>query len=258
MGQATAWRGTGLTDRGRIRKSNQDAFAIFDDLGLWVVADGMGGGPGGDVASRIAVDTFATAIKADRPDPGGRQSLAQSLRQASHAANEAIWVMAMKRRELIGMGTTLVAVYIPPGTPPHATIAHVGDSRAYLLRHHTLTTLTRDHSWVEEQVKRGLLTPEHAATHPLRHVLSRALGSQSKVEPDISSHALDPDDQLLLCTDGLTKMLTDGEMLNILLQSQKSGLAACQALVDEANRRGGEDNVTVVLVSEGGAPHVCG
>jgi protein phosphatase len=256
MGQATAWRGAGLTDRGRVRTSNQDAFAILDDLGLWVVADGMGGGPGGDIASRIAVDSFATALKKGKETPS-QQSVTHALRQAIQVANEAIRAAARKRRELTGMGTTLVAAYIPASSTPdgsssQVTVLHVGDSRAYLFRHDTLTAMTRDHSWVEEQIRQGNLTPEHAAAHPLRHVLSRAVGSQAKVEPDTSSHTLQPGDRLLLCTDGLTKMLTDAEILAILLKQTGSGAAACRALVDEANRRGGEDNVTVILVSEEG------
>lgn len=252
MTPPAAWRGAGLTDRGHLRTSNQDAFAVLNDRGLWVVADGMGGGPGGDIASRIAVDSFVAGTEAD-PGATGGQTIAGTLTRALQAVNEAIRAEAARRRELTGMGTTLVAVHIasaPAPAAPLATVAHVGDSRAYLIRGDRITALTRDHSWVEEQVRRGVITAAHAAGHPMRHVLSRALGAQATVEPDVSSQALLAGDRLLLCTDGLTKMLTDDEILEVVLRNPRADPALCEALVDAANRRGGEDNVTVVVIGE--------
>ncbi len=252
MTPPAAWRGAGATDRGHLRTSNQDAFAILNDRRLWVVADGMGGGPGGDIASRIAVDSFVAGTTADLGTTTGH-TIAGTLTRAMQAVNETIRAEAARRRELTGMGTTLVAVHISSTSSPSAplaTVAHVGDSRAYLIRGDRITALTRDHSWVEEQVRRGIIPPAHAAGHPMRHVLSRALGSQATVEPDVSSQALQAGDRLLLCTDGLTKMLADDEILEVFLQNPKADPVLCQALVDAANRRGGEDNVTVVVIGE--------
>lgn len=249
--QSLAWRGVGLTDVGQVRPSNQDAFAVLNDVGLWIVADGMGGHAGGDVASRLAV----TSITEQARKHTDMDSLAQArqartetlMRHLIETAHKTIRKRAFEEPRLSGMGTTIVVLGIQPGTTPQLTLAHVGDSRAYLLRGHTLSQLTQDHSLVEEHVRNGLLSPQEAAAHPLRHVLTRALGIGETVEPDISTHRLQPDDLILLCTDGLTKMLDDGQIADTLLHAGRSPEAACLALVEKANRRGGKDNVTVVI-----------
>jgi serine/threonine protein phosphatase PrpC len=245
------WQGTGITDRGRVRRSNQDTFTVMNDRGVWVVADGMGGRVGGDVASRMAVDTLAREFAQDRHSGMfsrlARDERATALRQAVQASNQAIRDEAFKRPEFIGMGTTVVIVTIVQ-TTSEATITHVGDSRAYLLREDRLTRLTRDHSFVEDAVSEGQLSEEEALAHPLRHVLTRALGTETVVEPDISVYALQPEDLLLLCTDGLTKMMSDDHIRDTLLRTKSSPETACAALVKEANRRGGDDNVSVVIV----------
>ena len=245
------WQGTGITDRGRVRWSNQDAFTVMNDRAVWVVADGMGGRAGGDVASRMAVDTlvreFARHRHSDTSSDPARDERTTALGQAIQASNQAIRDEALKRPEFIGMGTTVVIVTIVQ-TTSEATVAHVGDSRAYLLRGDRLTRLTRDHSFVEDAVSQGQLSEEEALEHPLRHVLTRALGTETEVEPDISFYALQPEDLLLLCTDGLTKMMSDDDILHTLLRTQASPETACTALVREANRRGGDDNVSVVIV----------
>jgi protein phosphatase len=242
------WCGIGVTDRGRVRKSNQDAFAILNERGLWVVADGMGGRAGGDVASRLGVDTlvreFSNVPDSSRAMRGDRFA---ALRRTIRSSNDAIRAEAIKRPELIGMGTTLVLVMIPRETS-EATVAHVGDSRAYLVRQQALIRLTRDHSFIEDALRHGRLSKEQAVAHPLRHVLTRALGAESDVDPDISVHNLHPDDVLLLCTDGLTKMLSDDQILALLLQRPTSPDRMCAALIEEANRQGGDDNVSVVIV----------
>jgi protein phosphatase len=241
-----------------VRSSNQDAFAVLDHLGLWIVADGMGGHAGGDVASRLAVDAVAAEWPLSGGAPHGHDAgdagqldpadPALPMRRTIAAANHTILREASRRPELTGMGTTLVALRIIPDPPARAIVAHVGDSRAYAVRGRAITRLTRDHSWVEEQVRAGLLSPAEALSHPWRHVLSRALGTEEQVEPDITVYQLEPEDRVILCTDGLTKMLDDDQILEQVLAGGGSGQEACQILVHEANRRGGYDNVTVVIV----------
>lgn len=246
------WRSAGLTDVGKIRQSNQDAFALVDALQLWVIADGMGGHTGGDVASRLAVEAIETYVRKHAIENTGTThqggAAGAVLCDAIVAANQVIQEQAQKGRSLAGMGTTVVALHITSFPAFQATIAHVGDSRAYLLRGGTISLLSRDHSLMEERIQLGLLTREEATNHPLRHVLSRAVGIDEQVEPDASSLSLQPDDVILLCTDGLTKMLHDDEILTTVSRSQSSLEETCHALVNEANRCSGEDNTTVVLV----------
>ena len=249
--QSITWRGAGLTDIGQVRSSNQDAFAVLNDVGFWIVADGMGGHAGGDVASRLAVESITEQVRrqagTDSLSQAGQAWTETQLRQLTEAAHHTICKHAFEHPLLGGMGTTIVVLSIPSGSIPHLSLAYAGDSRAYLLRAGALLQLTQDHSLVEEHVRSGQLSPQDAATHPLRHVLTRALGIGDVVEPDSSTHRLQPDDLILLCTDGLTKMMDDGRIADILLHAGRSPEAACLALVEEANRRGGEDNVTVVV-----------
>lgn len=257
--RSLTWQGTGRTQVGLVRSSNQDAFAVLDQFGLWIVADGMGGHAGGDIASRTAVEALSSwgpAITClDGTDESGEPPTGQrtsALRNAIQAANDAIRKKARTQPHLTDMGTTVVILHIsngaPPNSPAQATVAHVGDSRAYLLRRHTMIPLTQDHSWVEEQMSQGLLSLQDALVHPLRHTLTRALGIEATVDPDLTIHSLRADDRILLCTDGLTKMLSDSRILEILLHTAHSADAACDALIAEANQRGGHDNATVLVV----------
>lgn len=253
-----SWHGAGLTNVGQVRPSNQDAYAVENDLQLWIVADGMGGHPGGDVASRSAVEALTASIRAEAhmdaqrglnaTDPAQSET---ALRRAIAASNRAIRQLALQRSELAGMGTTVVVLRIARGPIAHATVAHIGDSRAYLLRGRTLTPVTRDHSLVEDHVKVGLLSPEEALVHPLRHVLTRALGTDPQVEADLSTFILEPSDRFLLCSDGLTKMLDDAHIVEVLLGAIRSPELACGALIQAANDHGGVDNTTVVVVTPG-------
>ena len=251
MSDTSGWRGAGLTDRGRLRPSNQDAFAVMNDLDLWIVADGMGGHAGGEVASRLAVESVIKQIEATvaktTTHPAHQADDRSLLRQAIESAQQTILDQASAHPELTGMGTTIVTLRISSGAPAQATLAHVGDSRAYLLRAGSLTPLTRDHSLVEDYVRRGLISPDQVFQHPLGHVLTRALGIADAAESDISVHTVQPDDLLLLCTDGLTKMLNDDRVAAIVSAAGRSPESACRALVEEANRLGGEDNITVVV-----------
>ncbi len=225
-----------------------------DVSGLWMVADGMGGHAGGDIASQLAVDSVVRRLQSlpeeltrEAQEPEQQPSGERLIREALAGAHEDILDHARRHPHLTGMGTTFVLLWISTDPHPVATIAHVGDSRAYSLRGDTLTLLTRDHSWVEEQVRRGLLSPEQAEAHPSRHVLTRALGIEGSAEAEVTAHPLQPNDVILLCTDGLTKMLDDTRIGVTLGAARHSPELASRSLVDEALRLGGEDNVTVVV-----------
>lgn len=245
------WTGYGLTDRGLIRTSNQDAFLVDNRRRLWAVADGMGGHPGGDVASRLVVDTLAdfapplclgTAPGHASDDERARFLLTTMVEQA-HAT---IRAHAERMPSLIGMGTTLVMAHLLPLNPPRLLTLNVGDSRAYLIRAHTITQLTRDHTLIEDSIREGRLTPVQAQRHPDRHVLTRALGLGSTVESDLVVSDLQHGDLLLLCSDGLTNMLTNEDILKIVLPHAHDAHHATRSLMQAAHDRGGIDNVTVV------------
>jgi serine/threonine protein phosphatase PrpC len=231
------------SDTGRVRTNNEDCLLVDEPLGLLVVADGMGGHAGGEVASAIAVSAIATYVKdhTARPEPADRTAVL--LQTAIRTADEAIRTHARVRRELHGMGTTVV-VALCQGEQVH--IAHVGDSRAYLLRHGELRQLTEDHSVVAELIKAGHLTPRRARSHPLRHQITRSLGGREAVA-DLHAITWQGGDYLLLCSDGLTTMLEDDQIAGLILQGGPDLQAACEALVARANAHGGVDNVTVIL-----------
>lgn len=246
----SAWAGIGRSDIGLIRNTNQDAFVCLDHLGLWAVADGMGGHTGGGIAAQTAIaavkaraDAFAAPIhqKHGRPEVFLNELVLQ--------AQEAILGRAKLEPHLKGMGTTLVVLLIVDDPQPVAHIAHVGDSRAYRFRGGTLTALTRDHTLIDQYVSRGILTTAMAKTHPERHVLTRALGIPSPVKPDLASYHLEPTDVLVLCTDGLTKMLDDGDIETICAKTHGDPVRACDKLIAEALARGGEDNVSVIVIA---------
>ena len=251
--QPLCWHGTGLSDTGLVRQTNQDAFVVDNDLGLWIVADGMGGHAGGGIASRIAVDSIIGTIRAAAS--AGRALFIQPSQavnlviEALSIAHEAIHQAAIQNQELEGMGTTIVACLLCPGPPFQAALAHVGDSRAYLLRDRRLQALTTDHSYVQKLVAQGNLTENEASRHPQRNVLLRALGIPGQSIPDTRIQPLEPDDVILLCTDGLTKMLREDEILSLLSEdTQASSTDMSRQLVGRANENGGKDNTTVVLI----------
>jgi protein phosphatase len=263
-----------LSHRGRVRHTNQDASAALPEFGAFVVCDGMGGAAGGEVASHLATDAFLNSLSHAHRTPRKAASSAASvdpetgcqngpelypadhphsrLHQAICAANHAVFQRAQKCRSLRGMGTTLVAL-LADQSPANRTLwlAHVGDSRCYLFRRGALRQLTRDHSLVEEQVRAGLLNRAQAAHSPIRNIITRAIGSQPAVSPEIAALAPEPGDLYLLASDGLTRELDDAQIAHILAHA--SGPAAlepaCQALVDAANAHGGRDNITVLLVA---------
>jgi serine/threonine protein phosphatase PrpC len=230
------------TDVGRTRSENQDACGEFQGPSgarLLAVADGMGGHQGGATASRITIETLGEVFVRD-PDPSG-----ETLREAFETANARVYQAAQEHPELHGMGTTCVALLF--GTDGTAWVAHVGDSRAYLLRDGQLDPLTADHSTVGELVRAGKITPEEAAVHPRRNEILRSIGADTSVEVDVAPVEMRAGDQYLLCSDGLSGLVSDPEMGAVLLREGPE--EATRTLVDLANERGGPDNVTVVVTA---------
>ena len=231
-------RHAGRTHAGRRRSVNEDRFAALPDSGLYVVADGMGGHMAGSVAAEVGVQALVSGI------PHGSPS-ADPLRGAICSANAAVLSEAEGDPGRRGMGTTIAVLWM---SPTIALIAHVGDSRVYLLREGVLYPLTRDHSVVSVLLRRGKITPAQARYHPHRSVVTRALGVSLTVEPDIREVRVNPGDRSLLCTDGITGMLTDSEIHRLLMEYGGSLDGAAQSLVDAANAQGGRDNSTALLV----------
>jgi len=243
----------GVTDVGRVRTNNEDCYKIVEPLNLFVLSDGMGGEAHGEIASAMAVETVVKhcldieanpAAKVVGPVQPNWSARTKRLSTAIHLANKNIFKSAEKNPDQHGMGATLTAVWIDGAK---LSIAHVGDSRAYLLRGGSLLQLTRDHSLVAEQVRRGILTSAEAEESDMQSVLLRALGAQAEIEVDVEEHTLFPRDVLLLCSDGLTRMVTDPEIAGTLQAETNTGQAA-ENLVALANERGGPDNITVVIV----------
>jgi protein phosphatase len=241
------WNSAGMTDRGRRRARNEDALLLQPHARIYGVADGMGGHAAGNVASRIAIDVLAGAF-ARAPSPRIRAAtLARRLLAVFDDANHAILEHAAAHRECAGMGTTLTALAPLAGTG-QCVIAHIGDSRAYRLRDGGLTQLTRDHTWVQQQVDAGMLTAAEARHHPLASVLSRVLGTAAVGPADTLVVEAAPGDLFLLCSDGLTTMLDDPDV-RLLLDRTLPLEQRARELIDAANLRGGLDNITVVLLA---------
>jgi protein phosphatase len=229
------------TDVGRRRSVTEDCFALAPQLGLYLVADGMGGHTAGQLASRLATRACVAAL---RELARSRATLTEKLRACVEAANQEIYDTAQAKPELTGMGTTLVALLAGDG---RVALAHVGDSRAYLIRQGTIRRLTDDHSLVAELVRRQEISEETAREHPHRHVLTRALGVRRNVEPDLAELTPMVGDSVVMCSDGLYTHVEDPEIAAI-ASKERDVEAVCARLVDLANARGGEDNVTVALV----------
>ena len=234
-------RAAATTDVGLRRGANEDRYALAPELGLFLVADGMGGHTAGQVASNIASEAALEAVSALE---GGTVSLAEKLRQAVEVANRRIYSTAEAKRELAGMGTTFVSIL---ATEERVALAHVGDSRAYLIRSGRIRCLTDDHSLVGELLRRNEIDEAAARAHPHRHVLTRAVGVRRSVQPDLAELTPMAGDVFLMCSDGLTTHLEDSEI------GEQAGIdgapqAICDALVAAANARGGSDNITVVIV----------
>lgn len=226
-----------FTDTGRQRRANEDA--LFSRSPLFAVADGMGGAKAGEIASRTAIDIIGLGVE----DGVVRSRLVELVRRANRAVYEAQQV----DEELTGMGTTVTVAHVGEEA---LTVAHVGDSRAYLVRGGTLRRLTEDHSLVEEMRRSGKLTAEEAANHPQRSIITRALGPDSSVEVDVREFKLERGDVVLLCSDGLTSMIPEARIGEIIVGNRKLDTAG-RALIAAANAAGGRDNITVVLLRVG-------
>ncbi|MDT2739757.1 Stp1/IreP family PP2C-type Ser/Thr phosphatase [Enterococcus canintestini] len=240
------------TDVGKKRNSNQDYVAIFKNkagITLAILADGMGGHQAGDVASKMAVEGIGE--KWQETTLTSPEKACSWFVAAIQNANEAVYNLGQEKIELQGMGTTIVCVAV---FEEEFALAHVGDSRMYLVRNHEITQLTEDHSLVNELVRSGEITKEMAATHPRRNVLTRSVGMPGSVEVDIASHFYKAGDYLLLASDGLTNMLAD-DVIKWIIDEPITLDEKVAKLISGANDAGGADNITVLLIEIGGSAH---
>ena len=242
----------GLTDVGRKRNHNEDSFLVDEELNLFVVADGMGGHAGGGTASRIAVETIDREIRRVREADSGPflsqttlqdSPIPEILRAAVERACTAIFGTAQEDPRLAGMGTTVISLLIHDR---YAFFAHVGDSRAYLMRGDLIQQISEDHSLVNEQIKAGMITPEEAKHSRYKNIITRSVGFEEEVQVDVMGLLAEPQDTFLLCCDGLSNLVDDQEMLETVRKYPDLNEAA-KRLVALANEHGGDDNITVIL-----------
>jgi serine/threonine protein phosphatase PrpC len=242
----------GITDVGQRRDHNEDAFLVDDSLGLFIVADGMGGHAGGGTASRLAVETMQKAVRqAKEADPKlfasagdvEESAVPDVLRDAIDAACAEIYRTAQGDSELTGMGTTVTAALVDGHT---AFIAHVGDSRCYLVRGGRIYQVSEDHSLVNEQLKAGAISAEEAKNSRFKNIITRSVGFEQQVQADLMGLDLEADDALVICCDGLSNLVDDPEILHIVEESALD--VAPGRLVALANDRGGDDNITVIVI----------
>lgn len=239
-----AW---GLTDTGCVRKQNQDAYDIVEldrNTQLCVVCDGMGGAKSGNIASSLAAEVFVQEVRRSWKNPMDQNKINQILCSAVKLANFTVFDQAMQFEEFDGMGTTLVAALV---TGRNATIVNVGDSRAYVVDREGICQVSRDHSLVQMMVERGELTPEMARNYPGKNYITRAIGTEPTVECDLFRLELEKGDFLLLCSDGLSNLLDDQEILFEIVHGTNRQYC-CQRLLDIAKNRGAPDNVTSILM----------
>jgi len=238
----------GQTDKGIVRRDNQDDFRIESlpdgDIIICVVCDGMGGAKAGNIASTMASETFISAL-ANQPMALQDKALSNDvILDAAMAANRVIHEMAKENSDYKGMGTTLVGAVVRSG---QASVINVGDSRAYLISDEKMTQITRDHSLVEDMVFRGDITRDEARTHPNRNLITRVIGTEPQVARDLFEVELKPGDRLLFCSDGLTNLVSDDEILSG-LRNYKDIETCCEMLITLALAKGGTDNVTALMV----------
>jgi serine/threonine protein phosphatase PrpC len=248
-------KASGVTDAGLKREGNEDAFSTQDSLGLYVVADGMGGHVAGEVASRIAVEMVNKSFhkwiseKATENDLYGPPDSSLTLwgnyiLSSIRMANKIVYELALEHKEYHGMGTTIVILLI---TPTLIITANVGDSRIYMVRDGKLERLSRDHTFVAEQIEMGLMTEEEGETSHMKHILTRNFGSAEEVEPDIFEIEPNNNDRFVLCTDGLTDLVEDEEILEM-TSNEDDPDVLCHKFLDTVLKRGAHDNTTVVSV----------
>jgi protein phosphatase len=243
-----------ISDVGRKRKGNEDSLFLNPEQKLFVVADGMGGHAAGEVASKVAVDAINEFVCLTGGDEeitwpfGLDESISYDgnrLKTAIRHANRKVLEATREKTEYEGMATTVAAVLVDGDV---ANLGHVGDSRIYLFSEGVFTQLTSDHSWVNEQIQSGVISVDQARSHPLRNVVTRALGGKADLAVDMQTRRMKAGDVLLLCSDGLTAMVPDEDIARILAEAKGDVEKAAKDLVAEANAHGGEDNITVVLL----------
>jgi PPM family protein phosphatase len=243
-----------VSDVGRKRKGNEDSLFVNPEQHLFVVADGMGGHAAGEVASKVAVDSINEFVCLTGGDEeitwpfGLDENISYDgnrLKTAIRYANRKVLEATKEKSEYEGMATTVAAVLVDGDS---GNIGHVGDSRVYLVRDGQISQLTSDHSWVNEQIQSGVISPDQARTHPLRNVVTRALGGKPDLQVDMQQHKAQAGDILLLCSDGLTTMIPDDEIARLMREAGADVDKAAQSLVSSANAKGGEDNITVLLI----------
>jgi serine/threonine protein phosphatase PrpC len=243
-----------VSDVGRKRNGNEDSLFVNPEQHLFVVADGMGGHAAGEVASKVAVDSINEFVCLTGGDEeitwpfGLDENISYDgnrLKTAIRYANRKVLEATKEKSEYEGMATTVAAVLVDGDS---GNIGHVGDSRVYLVRDGQITQLTSDHSWVNEQIQSGVISPDQARTHPLRNVVTRALGGKPDLQVDMQQHKAQSGDILLLCSDGLTTMIADDEIARLMREAGGDVEKAAQSLVSSANAKGGEDNITVLLI----------
>ncbi|MEN9825998.1 MAG: hypothetical protein RI953_1743 [Pseudomonadota bacterium] len=250
-------RHTLQTDVGIVRENNQDSYLAAPNIGLFLVADGMGGRAGGEIASRLAVETLETEISARFRDLFCSDQLTREtiLKQAVNTASLNIFSRSLELPHLRGMGTTATALWLPvqaetrtlKSGSPKALVAHVGDSRCYLLRAGLLYQLTNDHSLFQEKIKAGVISAESSVALQMKSVITRCVGYQEDEEVDVYSFQPYRGDRFLLCSDGLSNKITEKEIVDLMMEDDMQWV--CEHMVELAKERGGEDNITVILVA---------
>lgn len=235
-----------LTDRGLVRKHNEDYYYAGDswDVPLFIVADGMGGHKAGDVASKMAVDIIKDVILTNKSNLNSEDMVISTIKGAIKKANEEIYLKSLSRKECAGMGTTVTLAYI---LERNIYIGHVGDSRAYLIETDKINQLTEDHSLINELVKNGSITLEEGKDHPQKNIITRAVGTSKLIYSDTYKIGYKSGDILLLCSDGLSNMVEDKEIFEI-IKDAKNVKDACEGLIVKAKENGGLDNVTVIMI----------
>ncbi len=243
------WRKTMLefgfkSDTGCVRESNQDSFFVMPDAGLFMVADGVGGNSNGELASRTVMADIAASVR-EHPilSDAGEDEIRDYFIRLITSVNQHLFDLS-GHNTTDGMATTLVVLYVIGNK---AYVMNIGDSRLYLIRHNKIMQVTEDHTYVNDLLKQGIIDVEQARNHPDRNMITRAVGAESRIQPDLFMFELAEGDILASCTDGLYNEMTDEEIKNMILESSDMRIA-CSRLVDEANTRGGKDNITVVCV----------
>lgn len=239
----------GITDKGMVRTQNQDCIFIPDDFmyNLYIIADGMGGANAGDVASKNAIFYVKEYIQNNMVCEGDNK-IKEMLAEAIKYANEKVYKMSVDNQNYEGMGTTIIAVLILKNK---AYIAHIGDSRLYRIRNGLIRKITKDHSYVQKLLDDKTITKKEAKVHPKRNMLLKALGCEEEIEPDIMMKKFEANDYLILCTDGLTNLVKDKELL-LIVEQIKDCRQICEKFIQLANTRGGYDNISTIVIHNNG------